>query len=153
LFRRRFIPDETVELKNDQILFASSEHIITKWKTLKPRPDFSNGLSAYFINHGWKISKFFDDQQNCVYTYCDIIEVQEKPLENIILINDLLVDIIVYSNGFVKVVDISEIASALDKRLISLEMAKNALRITDNLLQIIYRGGFAEFTKYFGDYE
>ena len=40
LYRRRFIPEETVFLKDDIIEKADGDIIITRWKTLKPRKEF-----------------------------------------------------------------------------------------------------------------
>ena len=37
LFRRRFLPDEVTELKDDTVLFLSDDLILTKWNVLKPR--------------------------------------------------------------------------------------------------------------------
>ncbi|MBQ2320552.1 MAG: DUF402 domain-containing protein, partial [Lachnospiraceae bacterium] len=61
LFRRRFIPEEIVELKDDKILSIDKTNniIITKWNVLKPRNDIDHGISAYFINDGIKVSKIF----------------------------------------------------------------------------------------------
>ena len=148
LYRRRFIPNETVELKNDQIIRADESIIVTKWKTINPKPDFSHGVSCYFLNYGWKISRFLNDSGECVYTYCDIIEPVFHKEENSILIVDLLVDIIVYNNGSVKVVDLGEIADALESGLIDAVLAAKALRRADRLLKIIGDGSFAEFAGY-----
>ena len=49
LFRKRFIPEEIIELKNDNIIHFKDNIIITKWDVLKPRHDINNGISAYFI--------------------------------------------------------------------------------------------------------
>ena len=148
LFRRRFIPNETIELKNDLILRADDRIIVTKWKTINPRPDFSHGVSCYFLQPGWKISRFLNVSGHCLYTYCDIIDSVYKKEENSILISDLLVDIIVYNNGQVKIVDIGEIAEALEYGLIDAALAAKALRQTDGLLRIIYEGRLPEFTGY-----
>ena len=58
LFRKRLIPEEIVELKDDKIIKRNQNIIITKWKTLKPRTDFSHGISCYFLDKGIKVSKF-----------------------------------------------------------------------------------------------
>ena len=147
LYRRRFIPDETIELKNDQIIRADESIVVTKWNTLKPKPGFSHGASVYFLDLGWKISRFLDDSGECVYTYCDIIDPIRKTDENSILINDLLVDIIVYNDGLVKVVDLGEIAEALEGGLIDAGMAARALRRADELLAAIYAGRLGEYTS------
>ena len=148
LYRRRFIPNETIELKNDKIIRADDNIIVTNWKTIKPKPDFNHGVSCYFPRLGWKISRFLNDFGQCVYTYCDIIDIVYKKDENSILVNDLLVDIIVYNNGFVKVVDLGEVAEALETGLIDTVLAKKALRQTDGLLNVIYEGRLPEFTGY-----
>ena len=50
LYRKRIIPEEMILLKDDEILHLDSRIIVTKWDSLKPRKDFSNGISAYFLN-------------------------------------------------------------------------------------------------------
>ncbi len=47
---------------------------------------------------------------------------------------------LIYENGFIKVVDIAEIAEALEKNILSLDLAKKALYRLDALLTIIYNG-------------
>ena len=74
LFRRRFIPDEITPLSDDKVLKLEENLIITSWKTLNPRTDFASGMSAYFIDKGWKVSKFLDCEGNIKYWYCDIID-------------------------------------------------------------------------------
>ena len=148
LYRRRFIPDETIELKNDQIIRADDSIIVTKWSTINPKPDFTHGVSCYFLDRGWKISKFLDSAGECVYTYCDIIDSVYKKDDHSILINDLLVDIIVYNDGLVRVADLGEVADALETGLIGAGMALKALRRTDALLRVIYDGRLGELTGY-----
>ena len=43
LYRKRFIPMETVLLKDDSIVFQDENVIVTKWHTIKPREDFEKG--------------------------------------------------------------------------------------------------------------
>jgi len=148
LYRRRFIPNETIELKNDQIIRADDSIIVTKWKTINPKPDFSHGLSVYVLDCGWKISRFLNDSGQCVYTYCDIIDAVYKKEENSILVTDLLVDIIVYNDGFVKVADLGEVAEALEAGIIDAALAAKALRRADGLLTVIQEGRLPEFTGY-----
>ena len=57
LFRRRYIPDEIKELKDDIVLSVTDDMILTKWNVLKPRKDIARGVSAYFIDKGIKVSK------------------------------------------------------------------------------------------------
>lgn len=138
LYRKRFIPNEIIFLKDDIILHSDEDKIVTKWNVLKPRGDFACGLSCYYLKKGYKISKFMDENGNLVYFYCDIIDIYFDKNEKSYIFADLLADVIVYKDGNVKVVDLAEIAEALDKNLITLELAKKALRILDELLNTIY---------------
>lgn len=148
LYRRRYIPDETVRLQDDEILSVSDEIILTRWKALKPRKDFTHGRSCYFMKRGFKISYFIDEHECRIYTYCDIIETVFNEAENAYTFNDLLVDVIIYDNGFVKVLDLGEIADALEQELITVETAKKSLRLLDELLALIYSGRFSELSRY-----
>ena len=49
IYRKRIIPDECILLKNDTILEATDEYIITKWETLKPRRAFHKPLRQYIL--------------------------------------------------------------------------------------------------------
>ena len=55
---------------------------------------------------------------------------------------------IIYENGFVKVVDLGEIADALEQGLITERKAKLALRRLDALLERIYNGELPVLLKY-----
>ncbi len=153
LFRKRFIPYETVYLKDDEILYCEDNIIVTKWNTIKPRNDISRGLSCYFIDKGFKVSKMYNSKDEVVYWYCDIIETEQHLEENAYVFNDLLIDVIIYENGSIKVVDLGEVADALDDNLINIETAKSALRYLDNLLEIIYSGNFSTLKKYIEEKE
>ena len=37
LYRKRLIPDEIIELKDDKILFRDENYVITKWNTIRPK--------------------------------------------------------------------------------------------------------------------
>lgn len=153
LFRKRFIPYETVYLKDDEILYCENNIIITKWNTLKPRNDISRGISCYFIDKGFKVSKIYNAKNEFVYWYCDIIDTEKHLDENAYVFNDLLIDVMIYESGAVKVVDVAEIADALEDNLIDMEIAKKALRYLDDLLKIIYSGNFGTLKKYIEERE
>ncbi|MDR1532268.1 MAG: DUF402 domain-containing protein [Clostridiales bacterium] len=153
LLRRRFIPDETTVLADDKILALDNDLIITLWRTLKPRKDIAGGCSIYFLKKGFKVSRCLDANGVCVYTYCDIFECEYDGGSNTYSFNDLLIDVLVYPDGFVKVVDLGELSQALSLGLITVDMAKLALERADSLLDIIYGGRLAELTKYFQDGE
>lgn len=147
LYRKRFIPMETILLKDDNIVFQNEDVIVTKWNALKPREDFSKGISCYFLKEGYKISRFINKNDNIVYHYCDIIETEYIVQNNTYIFIDLLADVLIYENGFIKVVDIAEIAEALEKNILSLDLAKKALYRLDALLTIIYNGTWKQKTE------
>lgn len=151
LFRRRFIPDENIELKDDMILALEPNLIITSWNVLKPRRDISRGVSAYFIAKGIKVSKVFDNAGQMVYWYCDIIETHYDEKENIYTFNDLLIDVIVYPDGQVEVLDMDEFADAMEQGILSVGTIAHAMRATDDLLHTIYAGEFEKYTHYIDD--
>lgn len=148
LSRRRYIPFETVKLKDDEILICDDEILITKWRTLKPRSDFVRGYSCYFLKKGFKLSKYIDEKNESKFIYCDIIETFYIHEKNEYIFNDLLIDVLVYNDGFVKVLDLDEVGEALEMGLITLGQAKMALSLTNELLCIIYSNGFDELSRY-----
>ena len=151
LFRRRFIPDENIELKDDMFLALEPNLIITSWNVLKPRRDISRGVSAYFIDKGIKVSKVFDNAGQMVYWYCDIIETHYDEKENIYTFNDLLIDVVVYPDGQVEVLDMDEFADAMEQGILSVGTIAHAMRATDDLLHTIYAGEFEKYTHYIDD--
>ena len=64
-----------------------------------------------------------------------------------------LADVIVYPDGFVRVVDLDELADAKRDGLISEEELQLALRHLDKLLTLIYKGAFPRLQKYIEDCE
>lgn len=150
LYRRRFIPDELTCLKDDQLLYMDEDVIITSWNTLKPRADFSSGISAYYRKEGFKISRHQGSDGSLTRWYCDII--MESKEGNNLIFSDLLVDVIIYPDNTVRVVDLDEAADALQQGLITPDMLAQALRSTDRLLAYIHQGRFSELTACMSDY-
>lgn len=142
LYRKRIIPDECILLKDDVILEADNEKIITKWKTLKPRRDFHHGYSCYFLKAGYKVSKFYREDGSLLYWYCDIVDYAYNEEENSFIVTDLLADVVIYPDGYIKVLDINELAVALKKNLCAPELITQALFRLDALLNLIYEDKF-----------
>lgn len=115
---------------------------MTKWKAIKPRDDISGGISCAFIQEGYKISRFFDNNGKFMYWYCDIVDVDFDADSNTYMLTDLLVDVQIFENGDVKVLDTDELAEALEQGLIGTGQACKALRRLDKLLRMIYEGKF-----------
>ena len=149
LYRRRIIPNECVKLKDDIILSSNEDFILTSWNALKPKIELHHGLSCYFIKEGIKLSKFYREDKSLICWYIDIVDYEYDPDENKLTTTDLLVDITIGPDGFVKVLDLDEIAIALDEKLIDEESVKRCLRRVDSLLRLIYSGEFEEKKRVF----
>ena len=117
IFRKRLIPEECILLKDDVLLYCDAKLLITSWNTLKPKKDLDHGISCYFLNQGYKISKFYNHEGTLISWYCDIIDYTYDPDSDTYVVTDLLADVILYPDGFVKVVDLDELAEAFEKRL------------------------------------
>ena len=126
LYRNRLIPLESILLTNDEILYHDDKKIITFWKTLHPKSDLAYGYSCYFLDRGFKISRFYSHSHDFMYWYCDIIET---------------------NYGNTRVVDLDELADAFERGLLSSQRMSCALRQLDDLLQAIYRDRFESLTE------
>lgn len=153
LYRKRLIPDECILLKNDVVLYCDEDVIVTKWNTIRPRKDMHHGMSCYFLKEGIKVSKFCDSDDRLVCWYCDIVTHTRDESTNTYVFTDLLADVVVSPDGFVKVLDLDELADAKESGLLSEEMLNTALRRTNWLLELIYRGEFYKLQKYINDTE
>ena len=138
LIRKRLIPFEAVPLKDDIIDIMEDGLIVTHWNVLKPRKDFQKGISCYFYKEGYKISRFMDADGKLVYFYCDIIDSEYDDKTDSYIFTDLLADVIIYPDGRVKVVDVGEIAEAMEKGIISDGLVIKALSRLNKLLDIVY---------------
>lgn len=153
LYRKRIIPEECILLEDDVLLYQDPEVIVTKWNTLHPKKTLHHGCSCYFLERGFKVSKFYDHDGNLISWYCDIIKYDYDAASNTYIFTDLLVDIIVYPDNSVRVVDLDELADAARDVLISSEDLQLALRRSDKLLALIYKGAFEKLKKYIEDFE
>ncbi len=147
IYRKRYVPNELIALKDDIILTYTDELMITRWNALKPRKDIARGVSAYFIDKGIKVSKIYDKNDAIVYWYCDIIQTTQGTEPGTLIFEDLLIDVIVYEDGRVQVVDVAEAADACEEGILSTNLLIKALRIFDSLMSIIHTGGFFELQE------
>lgn len=147
LYRQRIIPKEIIQLKDDEILFADENRIVTRWNTLRPKEEFDHGCSCYFLKEGFKVSKFYKKDGTLIYWYCDIISYSYNEEENSYIFTDLLADVLVYPDGRVEVVDVDEIADAIEDGTLTYDQMIPALRSLDRLLRIIYAGDFGKLKR------
>ena len=73
LYRKRLIPEECILLKDDIILSADQNRIITSWQALHPKKDLHHGYSMYLLQEGIKVSKFMKQDGSLIFWYCDIV--------------------------------------------------------------------------------
>lgn len=146
MFRKRLIPEECVELKDDRILYQDEDKIVTQWKTLKPREDFSYGYSCYYLKEGYKVSKFLKNNGELKCWYCDIIKAEWRAEEESWIFIDLLADVIIKETGAVQVVDLDEVAEAFENGVLDADGLVWMLRCLSQLLAIIDAGEFGEIT-------
>lgn len=142
IFRCRLIPAEHILLKDDVIVEQNDEFVITKWNTLRPKPSFSHGCSCYFLQEGIKVSKIYREDGALVYWYCDIVDFSLDESKGSLTVTDLLADVIVYPDGHVEVVDLDELAEAMEREIITKKQMTACLRSLNHLLSMIYRDKF-----------
>lgn len=140
IYRKRYIPNEIIDISGDKVESVSEDLLITSWLPIHPRNDVAFGMSYTYLKKGWKISKFYDKDKKFLYWYCDIIDAQIKDEEYILV--DLLVDIKVYPDGRYEILDEEELDEALNEGLITKEQKDEALNKLNALLEIIKKGEF-----------
>jgi uncharacterized protein len=137
ILRKRYIPEETVDISSDEILFRNEEKMITKWKTIKPREDISWGISYTFLMEGYKVSRFYDEGDNFLYWYCDILEIEYQEDEDLYILKDLLVDVKIFPNGKMEILDLDELALGVETDLITKQQLAKCLINLDKVLKMI----------------
>lgn len=142
IYRKRIIPAECILLKDDIIIAQDGETLITKWNTLNPKTAFSHGCSCFYLTEGIKVSKIYRSDNSLLYWYCDIVEYSYDAEEGSMTFTDLLADVIIYPDGHFKVVDLDELAEAMEKNLITEKQMISCLRSMNHLLSLVYRDKF-----------
>jgi len=146
IYRKRYIPNELILLKDDEVLvYEPGKILITRWKTLNPKTDFSSGISAYLLDRGVKVSKMMCADGRLCRWYCDIVEYIEEPAK--LTCVDLLFDVVILPDGSVEVLDIGEAADAFEQGLITKDQLMRGMRTTDLLLADIHSGRFEEIKQ------
>ena len=138
--RKRYIPNEVITLNHDTVYYVSDDLIVTGWKAIRLRPDISGGFSAYYPKLGVKVSKLFDGDGNLLYWYNDISELCfDGTAINFI---DLLIDLVVFPDNSVKILDIDEFSEAIENKYITKEQEIKALKSFHSLLNCIYNNEY-----------
>ncbi|MBO5142563.1 MAG: DUF402 domain-containing protein [Clostridia bacterium] len=142
MFRKRYIPEEIVDISSDEVLEKNENLIVTRWKPIKPRADIGGGISYTFYKKGYKISKIFDNEGKFIYWYCDIIEyTYDKEKDEYIFI-DLLVDLKIYPDGKMEVLDFPELSEAFKSNMITGEQLIHAIKSINVLIEMVQNNYF-----------
>ncbi len=148
LYRRRLIPNECILLKDDVILSCTDNMILTKWNALRPKKELHHGFSAYFLKEHIKVSKFCKEDNTFMYWYCDVVDYEVDESAGTVTSIDLCVDVVVYPDGRLKVLDLDELVQARREGLLTQGQLEHALLATGDLLDDIYHERFHQ--KYTG---
>lgn len=138
LYRRRLIPNECIRLDRDEVLLREPDLLITRWRTLHPKPELDHGVSVFFLKEGWKVSRFLDRDGRLICWYCDIIDYTYDSDSDTYIFLDLLADVLIYPDGRIRVVDLDEVAQAMAEGLLTGDQAIACMQKLDALLQKIY---------------
>ena len=94
------------------------------------------------------MSKFYREDNSLLYWYCDIVDYTYRETGEELLVTDLLADVVIYPDGYIKVLDLNELAVAIEQTLCEPHIITQALRKLDNLLNLIYDDKFDTLTSY-----
>ena len=153
LYRRRFIPNETVCLRGDHILHYDGRILITSWSVLHPRSDFSRGYSLCYLEEGYRISRLIRPDNRFLYWYCDIMDFTFDEEGKSLVMTDLLADVIVYPDGSIRLLDLGELADAHAEGLIDSKTMERCLRRLNRLLDAVYQSRFPELARPIENYQ
>ena len=138
LYRKRLIPNECIRLDRDEILLRNEHLLVTRWHTIRPKKELDHGISCFLLDKGWKISRFLTGKDELICWYCDIIDWTHDTDTDTYVFTDLLADVLIYPSGQIRVVDLDEIADAMEQELLSKSQLCLCMRRLDALLREIY---------------
>ncbi len=137
IFRKRYVPDEIVDISGDEVVRREDNLIVTKWLPIHPRPDMSGGMSWTYFKDGYKISKIYGPEGEFKFYYCDIIDYSYDEAEDSYIFTDLLVDVKVYLDGSIKFLDFDELQEAFDNGTIDDKIFSSAITKVSKLITLI----------------
>lgn len=147
IYRIRYIPSETIDLSSDTLLYRDNKYLITKWYPIKPRDDILSGISCVFLEQGWKISAFFGQDNEIIYWYCDIVDVNFDQETDTYYLYDLLIDVKILPDGRIEIIDLDELATAFEENLITPRQLTMSLKQSHSLLELIYARDVPEYMR------
>ncbi len=118
---RRGIVDVTIKKVKFTTINKTYTEKVRDWRgrfcfaTQYPNPDGKRiFLTYYFVRKGYTISKVFHRSGEFLYYYCDVMEMRQTGRLRYLMI-DLLLDMIIYPDGRYHLIDVDELATAVEK--------------------------------------
>lgn len=142
LLRKRYFPNEEIDISDDDVLYVDDELLVTSWVPIRSRGDIKRGISYYFLNEGYKISKVFNNDDSLKYYYCDICRYEVNKDKKIYKMIDLLVDIEVFPDKHYIVLDFDELIDLFERKEIS---PKEYMRSVKNFSDLVTKINNGEF--------
>jgi predicted RNA-binding protein associated with RNAse of E/G family len=143
-YKKKLFPPAIIDISSDILYFFNKELMVTGWapEVDDPTEGVASVISFIFLEKGFQISKKFDKNNTFLYWYCDIIDVESDQENNIYTITDLVVDVVVYPDNYVRIIDLDELANLIEQDGLDKKLLLKALRNLDNLLLEIDRKNF-----------
>lgn len=141
LIRKRYYPDEEVNISGDEILYLDDDLLVTSWLPIKPREDISKGIAFWFLNKGYKITKLYDLEGKFIHYYCDICRYEVEKGKSYKMI-DLLADIIVEPSMTYRVIDMDELIDMLENHSLPPKEFMISIKNLTSLIEVINKGEF-----------
>lgn len=142
MYRKRFIPNEIIDISSDEVLERNENVIVTKWKPIKAREDIGAGISYTFLKKGYKISKIYDNKGKFIYWYCDVLEHSYDEEKDEYIFTDLLADLKVYPDGKMEILDFDELAEAKKNEIITGAQLLSAIKSINTLIEMVQNNYF-----------
>lgn len=149
LYRKRYFPDEEVDISGDEILYLDDDLLVTKWQPINYRNDIGSGISFWYFNKNIKVSKLYDKELKFKSYYIDMCRYEiEKDVKYKIV--DLLADVVVNPDMTYKVLDFDELTEYLEKEAITPKEFMQSIKAFTKVITDINDGVFpyVELDKY-----
>lgn len=155
LLRKRYFPNELVDISGDEILYLDDKLMVTRWKPINERDDIGGGVSFWYFKKNIKASKIYKRDGSFKYYYMDMCRYElkknkeTKEIEEVKMI-DLLADVIMYDDGNYKVLDFDELSEYLENGSITPKEFMQSIKSFTKIIGDINDGVFpyAEMEKY-----
>lgn len=119
LLKHKLLPQCTEDITEDEILFFNNDYLVTQWKAKSSNMNIASALSVVSVEHGIQISKKYDKDKKFCYWYCDIVKTKWTPESSCFEITDLLVDVVVFPDNELRMIDLDEFTQSKNNGLLN----------------------------------